>query len=159
MPVVLRHNEKLEVNRVEYHGAVTLQELKDLAAFQAANPAWLTFDCLSFVASGADFHAVSLAQLDTLFAEYRALFEPLHFLIMRRSAWLCQSDAARAHVRYWIGDRDAKSEMSSDVRQFETYAEAGEWLVLSASGSAALESGEGFVDIVRFEDRAPALAR
>lgn len=159
MPVVLRHHDKLEVNRVEYLGAVTLAELKALAEFQAANPTWLTYDCLSLVAPGAEFR-VGPADLDELFAHYRVLFAPLEFLIMRRSAWLCQSDAAREHVSYWLGGRDTKSGMSSDVRQFDTFEEAGEWLVLSPSGAEALASGAAFVDVMRFDSTAtPALAR
>jgi hypothetical protein len=157
--VVLRHNDKLELNRVEYHGAVSLAELVALAEFQAANPTWLTYDTLSFVLPGAHFSAIDEDQLDTLFEAYRALFQPLNFLIMRRSAWLCQSAAARQHVLYWLRGRDTRESMSSDVRLFETFADAGDWLVLNADETDTLRSGAGFAEIVSYTiapERAPA---
>lgn len=148
MTVVLRHNEQLELNRVEYHGAVSLGELIALAEFQAANPTWLTYDALSLVLPSADFSGIDKAALDTLFAKYKQLFEPLHFLILRRSAWICQSDLAQAHVQHWLSGRDTREDVSSDVRKFDTFAEAGDWLILSPCETVALESGEGFTEIV-----------
>ena len=150
MTVVLRHHDKLEVNRVEYQGSVSLAELTALAEFQAEDPQWLNFDCLSLVMPGADFHSVSFAALDALFARYWTLFKPIHFLILRRSVWLCQSPPAEAHVNYWLGGRDTKAGMSSDVRLFATFKEAGAWLVLNSAQISMLESGAGFSDIARF---------
>lgn len=147
MPVILRHNEELELNRVEYSGSVTLAELDALARFQAANPTWLTYDVLSLVPPGAHFSTVDLSELDRLFANYRKIFAPLTFLILRRSAWLCQSPAAERHVRHWIGERDTKAGMATDARMFESYATAGEWLVLNPAEIAILERAEGFSDI------------
>lgn len=149
MTLVFRHHEAMEVNRVEYHGPISLDELRATADFQAANPSLLTFDCLSLVTASADFRAVDLAVLDDLFAKYRVLFQPLRFLILRRSAWLNFNPSAQAHVDYWTCGRDAKSGMSSDVRQFDSFEAAGEWLVLNAEDRAALASGEGFKELAR----------
>lgn len=149
MTVVLRHHDKLELNRVEYRGSVSLAELTAMAEFQAEEPSWLSFDCLNIIMPGTDFQAVELAALDVVFARYRTLFEPISFLILRRSAWVCQSRAGDAHVQHWIGGRDARSGMSSDVRLFDTIDEAGIWLVLSPAQTATLATGEGFRDIFR----------
>lgn len=158
--VVLRHNDGLELNRVDYFGSVTLAELEGLAEFQAANPTWLTYDTLNLVAAGTDFRSVSLDALDGLFARYRVLFAPLTLLILRRSAWLCQSAAAHAHIRHWIGDRDMRGGMSSDVRSFESIEAAGEWLVLSSAELDMVHNCEGFAERARIHHPpAPAAAR
>jgi hypothetical protein len=49
--------------------------------------------------------------------------------------------------------------MSSDVRLFETFADAGDWLVLNADETDTLRSGAGFAEIVSYTiapERAPA---
>lgn len=158
MTVVLRHHEKLELNRVEYRGSVSLAELTAMAEFQAEEPSWLSFDCLNIVMPGADFKAVELAALDAVFARYRELFEPIRFLILRRSAWICQSRAGDAHVEHWIGGRDARTGMSSDVRLFDTIEEAGLWLVLNPAQTTTLATSEDFRDIAHFTI-APEAAR
>ncbi len=150
MTAIFRHHEKLEVNRVEYCGSISIAELSALAAFQAANPSLLTYDGLNLVSATADFRAVDLAALDDLFAKYRALFQPLTFLILRRSAWLNFSPSAQAHVDYWVRGRDAKAGMSSDVRQFDSFEAAAEWLVLNPRDLETLKSGEGFKELARY---------
>lgn len=151
MTVVLRHNPELEVNRVEYGSEVALAELAGLADFQAAHPTWLSYDSLSWVLPGAEFQDVDKAALDTLFARYKVLFTPLNLLILRRSAWICQSPAADAHVRHWLTGRATRHDVRSDVRLFDSFAEAGDWLVLTPEETRRLENGEGFREIARFE--------
>jgi hypothetical protein len=148
--IVLRHNENLELNRVDYSGSVTLAELHALARFSAGDSISLKHDTLSLVGNGTDFASISFEELDALFNHYSALFSGMSFHILRRSAWINQSPAAQAHVDRWLGDRDYRQEMSSDVRQFAAFKEAGDWLVLGPAALAALESGEGFTEIVRF---------
>jgi hypothetical protein len=157
--VVLRHNEKLELNRAEYHGAVSTDELRALAEFQAANPTWLTYDALSLIMPGADFQHVDLPALDKVFDRYRQLFEPRQLLIFRRSAWICQSQCSQGHLDYWLRGRDTRTEMSSDLRQFDDFKSAGAWLILNDEETAALESGAGFKEIVRFTIPARTFAR
>jgi len=151
VPVVLRHNPKLDLNVVEYHGAMTLAELKALAAFQAQNPAHLQRDALTVILSDADFSGVDLQALDALFARYSAMFTPLDFQFLRRSAWLCFNERARTHVHYWVNGRDTRSTMSSAVRCFDTYAEAADWLVLTSEEAVLLETRAGFDEIVRYQ--------
>ena len=159
MPVVLRHNEQLELNLAEYRGSISFAELEAVATFLAQNPAFLKRDCLSLVTPRADFDRVELTALDRLFGRYKTIYAPMSFQIIRRSAWLCLSPAAQAHIDHWIGQRDAREAMSSTLRQFSSYAEAGDWLVLSEAETRALETGAGFAEIARFEiapSRGPA---
>jgi hypothetical protein len=155
--VVLRHNAALELNLVEYGGVITLAELTALAQFVAANPEHMIRDGLAVVMPGARFSDVDKPALDALFAHYRKLYAPIEFQILRRSAWVCLSQAAAPQVRHWLSG-DIREGMSSAVRQFDTLAEAGEWLVLSADEIAFAERREGFIEIVRFNE-APALVR
>ena len=152
MPVVLRHNEQLELNIAEYRGSISFAELKAVADFLASNPSFLKSDCLSLVAPGADFDNVELAALDQLFGRYKTLYEPINFQIMRRSAWLCLSPAAQAHVDHWSGKRESREAMSTTLRQFATFEEAGDWLVLSEAETIALQTNAGFDDLAHFED-------
>lgn len=161
MPVVLSHNETLELNLVEYTGLITLDQLTQVAAFGAKHPDFLKADTLNVVREDVDFSAVDLGELDALFARYKALFAPLNFEIYRRSAWLCLDKAAETHVNYWLGEHDMREAMSTAVRKFDTYAEAGEWLLLGAAELALVERGEGFTQLAAFDDaatlpRAPA---
>lgn len=149
MTVVLRHNANLELNLVEYRDVVTLAELKALADFVAAHPQHMARDALAVVMPGARFSDVDATALDQLFAHYRKLYAPIQFQLLRRSAWICQSEAAAPQVRHWLSG-DTREGMSSAVRQFDTIAEAGEWLVLSAAEIALAERREGFAELARF---------
>lgn len=151
MTILLRHNAKLELTRADYVGSVTLEELLALAAFNAAEPQWLKHDCLSLVLPGTDFLSVDFKQLDAIFERYRQMYGPMRFHIMRRSAWLCLSPAARAHVDYWVIDRDTKQQLSTNLRLFESFEEAGDWLMLQPAELDELKSGEGFDIVYRSE--------
>lgn len=147
MTIILRHNAKLELTRADYVGPVTLEELLKLAAFNAAEPQWLKHDCLSLVLPGADFLNVDFGELDKIFERYRQLYGPMRFHIMRRSAWLCLSPAARAHVEYWVIDRETKQELSTNLRLFDNWEEAGDWLMLQPGELEQLKTADGF-DVV-----------
>lgn len=150
MTILLRYNPALELNLVEYQDVISLAELKALARFSAAHPDVLKSDALNVVQPSADFSAITLPALDDLFGSYRVLFAPLNLEIYRRAAWICLNDAARPYVEHWLAGRDMRKGMSSEVRQFETYAEAADWLVLGPQETPLLESGEGFTEITRF---------
>ncbi len=160
MTVVLRHNESMELNRVDYIGSVTSAELVDFAHFNAANPSWVTYDCLSVVEPGSDFLSVDFRELDALLTKYRTIFQPLNFLILRRAAWLCRSEAALRHVRHWTSDpQDKRTAMSSDVRLFESYETAADWLLLRAGEIDKVKAGEGFIEIHRADAPVAAHSR
>jgi hypothetical protein len=63
---------------------------------------------------------------------------------------------ALPHVDYWLGAADMREAMSSAVRKFDTYAEAGDWLLLSPAELAMAQRGEGFVELAVFDDGPPA---
>ena len=151
MPIVLRHNEQIEMNLAEYTGQVSLAELEATAAFLAANAPFLKRDTLSVALADSSFSAVPLDSLDRLFGRYKTLYAPLDFQMLRRSAWLCFSDAARPHIDYWIGGRDVREAMSTTLRLLNSYAEAGEWLLLNEAETLALQTGAGFAEIARFD--------
>jgi hypothetical protein len=67
----LRHNEILEFSRVEYHGAIRAEDLHNHAAFNADNPIWLGFDCISVIHADLDIAEISLANLDGVFNAHR----------------------------------------------------------------------------------------
>jgi hypothetical protein len=147
--IILRHNENLELNLVEYTGAVSLAELKALAVFMARNPLHMQRDGLNLILPDADLSSIPLPELDRLFDYYATLFAPLKLQILRRSAWVCQSQFAQSHVRRWLSG-DTRKAMSSNVRQFGTLAEAGEWLLLNEAEFSALQHDDGFTDVARF---------
>lgn len=160
MTVVLRRNETLEVNLVEFIGGITLDELKAVAKFQADKPDLLASDCLNVVRAGGDFKAVTFQDLDMLFDHYRKLFTPLRLQIFRRAVWLCEDEGPKAHITHWMS-RDAKEGMSSTLKHCHTFAEAADWLLLMDVERGMLERAEGFDEIVRFTlplepGRAPA---
>ncbi|GAM98809.1 hypothetical protein U91I_02445 [alpha proteobacterium U9-1i] len=155
----MRHNPELELNRVDYVGSVSLGELKALADFNVNTPQWLKPDTLALVLPGADFLSVDLGELDALFAHYRTIYQRMSFHIMRRSAWLCLSPVAMKHVGYWVGDRDTRTGMSSHVRLFETYADAGDWLLLQADELEQVKNTIGFDEIFRVEAPSRAIGR
>lgn len=159
VPIIARHNGDLELNRLDFVGAVRLAELRGLVEFVTAEPHWLTFDCLNVVNPGAEFVDIALTELDAVFARYRDIFAPMDVLIMRRAAWLCESPAALRHIRYWLQGRDAKKHLMSDIRLFDGYADAGDWLLLQAGEAQLLERRQGFAEIARFEAAAPEFGR
>ncbi len=152
MPGVLRHNQSLELNLAEYFGSVTYGELKAVAAYLGANPAFLGRDCLNIIQPGCNFDRVDPSDLDELFRAYTTLFAPLKFQLMRRSAWVCLSPETQRYLDHWIIGRDARRVMSTTVRQFSTYEEAGNWLVLSEAETLALQTGAGFDVVASFDD-------
>lgn len=158
MPIVLRHNSKLELSRVEYNGVMRAKDLHDHAAFNAANPIWLGFDCVSVIHDDVDVSGISLPDLDGVFTAHRELFEPLNLMFMRRSAWVCESPGGQRFLSHWLNKRNADKSPWADVRQFNSFDEAGQWMLLAPDGLHALRTGEGFRDIARF-DSAPSLSR
>ena len=159
MTVILRRNEALELNLVEYRGAIALPELQAVAKFQADKPELLASDCLNLVLADADFSAISFAMLDAMFEHYRKLFSPLRLQIFRRAVWYCQGEAPRGHIEHWLS-QDTREGMSSTVKHCYSFAESADWLLLMDAERGMLERGEGFDEMARFHfPPEPALAR
>lgn len=159
MPIVLRHNETLELSRVEYSGVMRAEDLHNHAAYNAANPVWLGFDCISVIHPDVEVSSISLANLDGVFNAHRELFEPLNLMFMRRSAWVCESPLGQRFLSHWLTKRNADKSPWADVRQFDSFEAAGEWMLLSAENIATLKTGENFKDIARFETLASGMGR
>lgn len=151
MPIILRHNEKLELSRVEYTGAMRASELHDHAAYNAANPIWLGFDCISVIHADVEVSGISVVDLDGVFKSHRELFEPLNLMFMRRSGWVCESPLGQRFLSHWLTKRNADRSPWADVRQFDSFEAASEWLLLAPQAAATLKSGAGFKEIARFE--------
>jgi hypothetical protein len=158
VPIILRHNSKLELSRVEYSGAMRSRDIHDHAAYNAANPIWLGFDCISVIHADVEVSDLSISDVDCVFDVHRELFEPLKLMFMRRSAWVCESAAGQHLLSHWITKRNADQSPWTEVRQFDSFEAAGEWMLLSAENAAILKSGEGFKEIARFTSSA-ALTR
>lgn len=159
MPIVLRHNPTLELSRVEYTGILQAQDLHDHAVFNADNPVWLGFDCVSVIHADVDLSAISLANLDGVFTAHRQLFEPLNLMFMRRSGWVCESPMGQRFLSHWLEKRNADRSPWADVRQFDTFEAAGAWMLLTPENTAILKSGEGFKDVARFASAQPTPTR
>ncbi|WP_395645373.1 hypothetical protein [Terricaulis sp.] len=150
MTVILRRNEALELNLVEYRGRISLAELQAVAKFQADKPNLLASDCLNRVCADADFGAITFAMLDTMHEHYSKLFAPLRLQIFRRAAWFCEAEGPRGHVAHWLS-QDTRETMSSTVKHCHTFADAADWLLLMDAERGMLERGEGFDEIARFD--------
>jgi hypothetical protein len=147
---VLRHNETLELSRVEYFGVMRAEDLHNHAQFNADNPIWLGFDCISVIHADVEVSAITLTNLDGVFNAHRQLFEPLGLVLMRRSGWVCESPLGQRFLSHWLEKRNVDRSPWADVRQFDSFDAASEWLLLGAEEAAALKSGEGFAEIARF---------
>lgn len=151
MTIILQHSRTVELNRVEYRGPISIAEMHALAEFQLGHPDWIAYDFFSLIAAGADFHALTRNDLDSVVVKYRRLFERKDMIIFRRAAWVSHSPQAQAHLDHWIAQRNAPEGQTQEARQFATCAEAAAWLALPADQAANLETGEGFTELARLE--------
>jgi hypothetical protein len=152
MPVALRHSETLNLTFVECSGLVSTDQLGGLAACAAETPVLLSSDSLNVIRPDADLSGVDLCALGAMYARYQELYAPLKFQVYRRTAWVCQSPSADAHVDFWVKGANPGKAFSTNVRRVETLAEAGDWLLLSSAELAQIETGEGFVQLAVFDE-------
>lgn len=156
MTISFQHNEALELNKIAYSGELLAEEMFAHARFRAAHPQWLNFDHINVILPGTGVSSLTHAVLDDIFAKHQSLFETSKLLILRRSAWVCESPAALDLLHYWLGDRETKPRASTDVRLFESMDAAFEWLMLRPDEKALALQGEGFNEVARFT--APPMA-
>ncbi len=159
MPILLRHNETLELSRVEYCGVVRAEDLHEHARYNATNPILMGFDCVSVIHADIDLSSLSMAKLDGVFDAHRELFKPLGLMLKHRSAWVCESPVGQGFLTHWLAKRTFDKSPWADVRQFDSFETAGEWMLLGAQNTAILKSGEGFAEIARFEMSASGISR
>lgn len=145
-----KHHDQLEIHRIEYEGVLAPDDLLDHAQFRADNPQWLNYDHLNVVFPRTDVSRLTRGALIEMRQKHRALFETHNLLILRRSAWICDVGPAHNLLQFWIETQVNRSDAYVDVRLFETFEEAGQWLVLGARESALAKTGEGFREIACF---------
>ncbi|MCX7357663.1 MAG: hypothetical protein NT015_05920 [Alphaproteobacteria bacterium] len=158
MPIVMRHNESLELTRVDFFGKLLPEHVRGYGAYGMANPHWAEFDTMTFVAADTDVSGISPADIDGFFTTFGHVLRASNKMVRRRTGWVCDNDLHQAVLAHWLTKRNANVEPDAHVRLFVTGEAASEWLLLNPSAAAALQSGDGFTELARF-DGASALAR
>jgi hypothetical protein len=152
MPIVMRHNEALELTRVDFFGKVLPEHVFAYGSFGVTNPIWIGFDCMTCVSADADVSAITPANIEAIFRSFGGALQPVNAVVRRRTGWICEvKPGQQALLSHWLERRNAGSDPDARVRQFETFEAASDWLLLSPEGAAAFKSGEGFTEIARFE--------
>ena len=152
MPIVMRHNEALELTRVDFFGQLLPEHVRAYGAYGIANPHWAEFDTMTFVADDTDVSAITPGDIDSFFNAFGHMLRASDKMVRRRTGWVCDNAVCKAALAFWLAKRNANVEPDAHVRLFQTGAAASEWLLLSPSAAAALQSGEGFTDLARFDD-------
>ncbi len=154
MPIVMRHNEALELTRVDFFGQLLPEHVRGYGAYGMANPHWAEFDTITFVADDTDVSAITSADIDGFFNTFGHVLRASNKMVRRRTGWVCDDATCKAALAFWLAKRNANVEPDKQVRLFATSEAASEWLLLNAEGAAALQSGQGFTELARFD--APA---
>lgn len=156
MPIVMRHNEALELTRVDFFGKLLPEHVRGYGAYGTANAHWTEFDTMTFVAADTDVSAITPADVDTFFTTFGAILRTSDKMVRRRTGWVCDNAICEAVLNIWLAKRNAGSEPDNPVRLFKTSEAASEWLLLDTEASAAMKSGEGFIEVARFDSAAGA---
>lgn len=143
MTIIERHTERCHLSTVEMNGPVTLPELEAHNAHRFARRIVLTADCLWYVGRETVFTDMSVAKLDAYSARLRALYRAAPLPMVRRTAWLCESEQALPFVRHFLRDRSADDGLYALPRLVGAFPEAAAWLMVSESDLAeTLARGE-----------------
>lgn len=151
MPIVMRHNEALELTRVDFFGQLLPEHVQGYGAYGIANPHWVEFDTMTFVAADTDVSAITRADIDAFFNSFGDVLRASDKMVRRRTGWVCDNAVCEAALNIWLKKRNADSEPGGHVRLFKNTEAASEWLLLTPSAAAALASGEGFTELARFD--------
>lgn len=147
MPIAFTHHPESELNRIVYSGALALADLEAVASYMMAQPASITFDCLSIITPDTHLDVPFEVAVDEIFAQFGAPFEKLTAVIMRRSAWLCLNPEFEPLMRQWLERVRPTAPNAEHIRLFFRYEDAATWLLADAE---ALQSGQGFHELARF---------
>lgn len=151
MPIVMRHNETLELTRVDFFGKLLPEHVRGYGAYGLANPHWVGFDTITFVSADTDVSGITPAHLDAFFNAFGGMLRASDKMVRRRTGWVCDNPACQAALNQWLAKRNAGAEPDAHVRQFASSEAVSEWLLLSPDAAAALKSGEGFAELARFD--------
>lgn len=158
MPILMRHNESLELTRVDFFGQLLPEHVHGYGAYGLANPHLVGFDTITFVGADIDVASITSTHLDAFFNAYGGMLRASDKMVRRRTGWVCDEPRCQAALSQWLAKRNAGAEPDAQVRQFATSEAVSEWLLLSPAAATALNTGEGFVELARFDSapRAPA---
>jgi hypothetical protein len=156
MPILVRHNEALELTRVDFFGKVTPEDVRGYGAYGTANPHWTEFDTITFVADDTDVRAIKLADIDGFFSAFGPVLRASEKMVRRRSGWVCNNAMFKPGLAVWLAKRNAGREQDTEVRLFANGEAVSEWLLLSPTAATALVKGEGFTELARFDSSAVA---
>lgn len=157
MPILMRHNEALELTRVDFFGKLLPEHVHGYGAYGMANPHWAEFDTMTFVSDDTDVSAITPADIDGFFNTFGHVLRTSNKMVRRRTGWVCDNATCKAALAFWLAKRNADVEPDNQVRLFANGEAAGEWLLLNVEAAAALQSGHGFIELARFETAPPAL--
>lgn len=156
MPILMRHNEALELTRVDFYGKLLPEHVQGYGAYGMANQQWAQFDTMTFVAADTDVSAISPAYIESFFNAFGHMLRTSDKMVRRRTGWVCDNPICEAALNIWLAKRNAERDPGGQVRLFKTAEAASEWLLLNPSAAAALASGEGFTELARFDCAASA---
>ena len=156
MPILMRHNEALELTRVDVFGKLLPEHVRGYGAYGMANPHWAEFDTMTFVSADADVSAITRTDIDGFFNAFGRMLSASEKMVRRRTGWVCDNVIHEAVLAHWLTKRNANVEPDAQVRLFRTAEAASEWLLLNPSAASALSSGDGFTELARFDGAAGA---
>src|SRR5262245_13997317 len=120
MPISMRHNEALELTRVDFYGKILPEHVHAYGAYGLANSVWVNFDCITFVSDDADVSAITAADIEDTFKAFGAMLRASATRVRRRTGWVCQNAACQQALDAWLAKRNAGSEPDTHVRQFSS---------------------------------------
>ncbi|MDZ4693047.1 hypothetical protein [Terricaulis sp.] len=152
MAIIITENDTLKLHVIRFRDRVTFNELCALGACHREYPAWAAADAVHIVEEGSDLSDLSEAKLEVLRQHYRALHQSLELFLVRRAVWVCRDVVSCSIVEYWLKDRHSRDGQGTDLMLVANLKDASE--LLTAEEISAVEHDHGFVELVRFEDRA-----
>ena len=155
MPILMRHNEALELTRIDIFGQLLSEHVRSYGAYGVANPHWAEFDTMTFVAGDTDVSAITPAHIDGFFNAFGGILRASNKMVRRRTGWVCDNAICVAALNLWLAKRNAGCEPDTQVRLFATGEAASQWLLLNPEAAAALGSGQGFTELARFDSAPP----
>ncbi len=151
MPILMRHNDALELTRVDFYGKLLPEHVQGYGAYGMANQQWTQFDTMTFVGADTDVSAMTPAYIESFFSAFGRVLRTSDKMVRRRTGWVCDNPIYEAVLDIWLAKRNADCEPGGQVRLFKSAEAASEWLLLSPDAAAALKSGEGFAELARFD--------
>jgi len=139
--IEFRRLETLDLCLVRFSGAVRFAELRDQLHYRAERRQLLTADTLHVISPDAAFVDLNPARLEAFRETHRSVLKPSNLPALRRSAWLCFSDACLEFLHLWLGGSAPDDGLYSAPALVNSMAEAAEWLMAPVEELTAFEAG------------------